>query len=134
MSFLVLGFPTKGETPSSSQEYRERVKRLNLRFEGFFKHKKDRRNWEKKRKAGIPQLKKKRSNYKNSRETARKNFVRKPPKNMEPLRLRWEKRQEELEELRGRKRVDFARQQDKIKNIESTARKIPPMEELGLSQ
>ena len=115
-------------------EYKEMLNQLNRRYEGFFIHENERDRWERNRRSGVPAAKSKRNAYKQKRERARKNFVRTPPPNMEPARLRWEAEQKRLEKLREQKRARYVKKRDEIEKVRSTARKIPGKKELGLEE
>ena len=73
-------------------EYKEMLDQLNRRYEGFFIHENNQKRWERQRRTGVDDIKKTRDAYRQKRENARKNFVRTPPPDMEPARLRWEYR------------------------------------------
>lgn len=118
----------------SDPEYREMLKDLNKRYEGFFVHEQNEKRWNSKRKSGIPRATQLRNIYKSQREKARKNFVRKPPKNQEPARLRWEAQQKKIKLGREKLRQDFSKKRSEIEKVQSSARKIPENKEVGLEE
>ena len=131
--FAQLGLGAQGQAQDiAEQDFDERLKFLNQRYEGFFIHERDQKRWDLRRKSGIPELKAERERYEQERFLARKAFVRQPPKDMEPLRLQWES-QQQLEKQRHEKaRERFSSLQERLRTIEKKAKKIPENEELGL--
>ncbi|NQY99497.1 MAG: hypothetical protein HRT45_02385 [Bdellovibrionales bacterium] len=116
------------------KDFQDRLNYLNKRYEGFFIHQRDQKRWEVRRKSGIADVKAGRKAYADKREKVRKAFVRQPPKDMEPLRLRWEAEQEKKEKRHAKNRKQFATQRERLLQIEESAKKIPGLEELGIDK
>lgn len=127
-------FPAGGQSVSvgKDREYRQMLQELNKRYEGFFVHEQKQKRWDAKRKMGVSKAKEKRRKYSSERERNRKNFVRVPPRNMEPLRLKWEANQQKAREKRERFRMEFAKKRAEINKVRQSARKIPEKKEVGL--
>ena len=131
LSFVVHG---DSELIGKDPEYRQMLKELNKRYEGFFVHDQEKKRWDSQRKLGIQEAKKIRDTYKEKRENARKNFVRVPPPNMEPARLRWEAEQKKIQENREKLRHEFSKKRSEIERVRASARKIPENKEVGLEE
>lgn len=113
-------------------EYQQMLEELNRQYEGFYLHQQEQKRWDAERKKGIPAVKLERTEYLRQLEAARKAFVREPPPDMEPARLRWEAEQKKLEAIREQVRRAFVKKRDEIEKVRNSARKIPANEELGL--
>jgi hypothetical protein len=113
-------------------DFQDRLNYLNNRYEGFFVHQRNQGRWEARRRSGVPDVKKERKRYEQYREKVRNDFVRQPPKDMEPLRLRWEAQQEKQRQKHAERRRQFAKQRARLEAIEVSAKKIPAMKELDI--
>lgn len=117
---------------SQDPEYRKMLEQLNRSYEGFFIHENEAKRWDRIRRSGASESKKKREKYEKEREKIRKGFVRKPPPDMEPARLKWEAKQAKEEKERDKIRERYVKKRTEIEKVRESARKIPENKEFGL--
>lgn len=131
--FVLLSEPVAADVNiSRDPEYQKMLEGLNRRYEGFFIHQNDEKRWERRRRSGTEESKEVRENYKKQREWARKNFIRKPPPDMEPARLRWESEQQLIANQRELYRKNYVKKRSEIQRVKESARKIPANQEFDL--
>ncbi len=132
---LLIGVWSHAQDGASGGEaalFRREVNLLNERYEDFFARQSEQEAYYNSLKKGIPDVKETREKYLEALERARKEFRREPPADTSQAEAEHEAMKRAAEAVHERYREAYVRQQEQLRRISESARKIPENQDAGL--
>lgn len=132
---LILSSWSQAQELSSGEEaalFRREVNILNERYEDFFARQAEQELYYNSLRKGVPEVKDTRNKYLEALEQARREFRREPPADTSQAEAEHEAMKKAAAAVQEKHREAYVEQQEQLRRISQSARKIPENQDAGL--